>query len=163
MRVLIPGGSGMLGRRLAAISLRTARGRSAEPHPRAVGPLPEVVSAVQWDGRTADGRGHLADGAAAIINLAGESIAGGRWTAERRRAIVESRTNAGAAVVDAVKGATVKPKLVIQISGVGYYGPQGSQQLTESDGPGSDFGARRCACSGRKRRRRWKRSAYDEP
>jgi uncharacterized protein len=145
MRVLIPGGSGLLGRALAAEL-------AADGHevvllsrtPGRVGGLPEGVRAVRWDGRTADGWGYLADGSAAIINLAGESIAGGRWTTERRTAIVKSRTNAGAAVVEAVKGATVKPKLVIQISGVGYYGPHGSEQLTETDKPGNDFGAQVC-------------------
>jgi uncharacterized protein (TIGR01777 family) len=145
MRVLIPGGSGMLGRRLAAnLDVDGYEVVLLSRTPERVGVLPAGVRAVRWDGKTADGWGHLADGADAIINLAGESIAGGRWTAERRRAIVESRTHAGAAVVEAVKGATVKPKLVIQISGVGYYGPHGSQQLMETDRPGNDFGAQVC-------------------
>ena len=145
MRVLIPGGSGMLGRRLAANL--TADGYEVillSRAPERVSALPDGARAERWDGRTAEGWGNLADGAAAIINLAGENIAGGRWTEERRRKIVQSRTHAGAAVVEAVKAATIKPNLVIQASGVGYYGPHGDEAVTEGDGPGNDFGARVC-------------------
>lgn len=145
MRVLIPGGSGMLGRRLAANL--TADGYEVillSRAPERVSALPDGARAERWDGRTAEGWGNLADGAAAIINLAGENIAGGRWTEERRRKIVQSRTHAGAAVVEAVKAATIKPNLVIQVSGVGYYGPHGDEAVTEGDGPGDDFGAQVC-------------------
>jgi uncharacterized protein (TIGR01777 family) len=145
MRVVIPGGSGMLGRRLAA----DLAGDSYEVillsrAPERVGGLPSGVKVERWDGRTADGWGHLADGSAAIINLAGESLAGGRWTDARKRKVVQSRTNAGAAVVEAVKAATAKPALVIQVSGVGYYGAHGEEELTEGDEPGGDFGAKVC-------------------
>jgi uncharacterized protein (TIGR01777 family) len=145
MRVVVPGGSGMLGRRLAG-SL-TGDGHEVillSRTPERVSGLPTGVKVERWDGRTADGWGHLADGAAAIINLAGESLAGGRWTDERKRKIVESRTNAGAAVVEAVRAASVKPAVVIQASGVGYYGPHGDERLTETDGSGHDFGAQVC-------------------
>jgi uncharacterized protein len=145
MRVVVPGGSGMLGRRLAAALV----GDGYEVillsrTPERVGGLPAGVRVEGWDGRTADGWGRLADGAAAIVNLAGESLAGGRWTDERKRKIVQSRTNAGAAVVEAVKAATARPPLVIQVSGVGYYGPHGDEKLTEKDRPGRDFGAQVC-------------------
>jgi uncharacterized protein len=145
MRVLIPGGSGMLGRHLAADL--TADGYEVillSRTPERVSALPDGATAKRWDGRTADGWGHLADGAAAIVNLAGENIAGGRWTEQRKSRIVQSRTHAGAAVVEAVKAAAVKPNLVIQASGVGYYGPHGNEELTEGDGPGGDFGAQVC-------------------
>ena len=145
MRVLIPGGSGMLGRRLAANL--TADGYEVillSRAPKRVGALPNGARVERWDGGTATGWSHLADGAAAIINLAGENIAGGRWTEERRSKIVQSRTRAGTAVVEAVKAATVKPNLVIQASGVGYYGPHGDEAVTERDGSGDDFGAQVC-------------------
>jgi uncharacterized protein (TIGR01777 family) len=145
MRVLIPGGSGMLGRRLAAnLVVDGYEVILLSRTPERVGVLPAGVRAVRWDGMTADGWGHLVEGAAAIINLAGESLAGGRWTAERKQKIVRSRTDAGAAVVEAIRGATVKPGLVLQASGVGYYGPHADEVLTEGDGPGSDFGAQVC-------------------
>ncbi len=145
MRVIITGGSGLLGRALARNLVADgyevivlSRG------PQRVAGLPDGVRVQGWDGRTAEGWGHLAEGAHAIINLAGESIAGGRWTAERKRAIVQSRTDAGGAVVQAVRTAAIKPQVVIQASGVGYYGPHGDEVLTEAAGPGSDFGAQVC-------------------
>jgi hypothetical protein len=145
MRVLIPGGSGLLGRHLAAdLAADGYEVVLLSRTPERVGALPEGVQAVRWDGSTAEGWGHLADGATAIINLAGENLAGGRWTKERKEKIVRSRTDAGAAVVEAVRVAAGKPGLVIQASGVGYYGPHHDEVLTEGDGPGSDFGAQVC-------------------
>jgi hypothetical protein len=145
MRIVIPGGSGMLGRRLAVdLASDGYEVIMLSRTPERVGGLPSGVKVERWDGRSGDGWYHLADGAAAIINLAGESLAAGRWTDERKQRIVQSRTNAGAAVVDAVNAARVKPALVIQVSGVGYYGPHGDEMLTEGDGPGSDFGAQVC-------------------
>jgi hypothetical protein len=79
------------------------------------------------------------DGAEAIINLAGENISSGRWTDKRKRAILESRLNAGRAVVQAVQAAANKPRLVVQASAVGYYGPSGDEEITEETPPGGDF------------------------
>jgi hypothetical protein len=113
---------------------------------RATG-LPDGVSVVGWDARTATGWGHLADGAGAIVNLAGASIAGegffpSRWTEEKRRVIRESRLNSSRAVVEAVAQAEQKPGVLIQASGVGYYGFHGDELLSEEAGPGGDWAAR---------------------
>jgi len=149
MRIIITGGTGLIGRALAAdlagdghevIVLSRAPERAAG--------LPTGVRAERWDARTAEGWGALADGADAIVNLAGESIAGKgfitsrRWTAERKRRIRDSRLNAGRAVVQTVELASNKPRVVIQASGVGYYGPRGDEELTEEASPGQDFLAR---------------------
>ena len=114
--------------------------------------LPGGVRAERWDGKTAEGWAALADGADAIVNLAGESIAGsgileilfGRWTAARKRAIRDSRRDAGLAIVDAVQRAVRKPKVVIQSSAVGYYGVTHDTRCTEADAPGNDFLASVC-------------------
>jgi hypothetical protein len=79
-----------------------------------------------------------------VVNLAGESLAAGRWTPERRRSIQESRVHAGQAVVEAVQAAGQKPLLVVQASAVGYYGPHGGEEITESTPPGADFLAQVC-------------------
>ena len=145
MRTIITGGSGLIGRALAAelaaaehevIVLSRAPGR--------VGGLPAGARAVGWDGRTAEGWQDLADGATAIVNLAGEGIAAGRWTAARKQRIADSRHQAGAAVVQAVAGAETRPQVVIQASAVGYYGPRGDETITEDSVPGDDFLARVC-------------------
>jgi uncharacterized protein (TIGR01777 family) len=154
MRVLITGGTGLIGRALSAnlaadghevivLTRSSERARSSERGTD----LPDGVRAQQWDARTADGWGHLADGASAIVNLAGASLAGEgffptRWTDERRRVIRESRLNSSRAVVEAVAQAEQKPPVVIQSSAVGYYGFHGDEILTEEAEPGGDWAAR---------------------
>ena len=115
MRTIITGGSGLIGRALAA-ELAAAEHEVIilSRTPGRVSSLPTGVRAVGWDGRTAEGWQDLADGATAIVNLAGESIAAGRWTAARKQRIADSRHQAGAAVVQAVAGATTSPQVVIQ-------------------------------------------------
>jgi len=149
-RVIITGGSGLLGKRLTAYL--AAHGYEViilSRHPDQVEGLPAGVQAVAWDAATAEGWGYLANGSAAIINLAGENLSGtsffpARWTEARRRRIRESRRRAGQAVVAAVEAAAQKPGLVIQMSAVGYYGPQGDEVVTEENPPGDDFLALTC-------------------
>jgi uncharacterized protein (TIGR01777 family) len=104
---------------------------------RATG-LPSGARVVGWDARSAEGWGSLADGSDAIVNLAGESIFG-RWTPARKGRIRESRVNAGRAVVEAVELAEVKPRLVVQASGMGYYGHRGDELITEEASAGEDY------------------------
>jgi uncharacterized protein (TIGR01777 family) len=101
--------------------------------------LPNEVNVVKWDTKTAQGWANYADGAYAIINLAGENIASGRWTRTKKRRILESRLNAGKAVIQAVEQAKNKPRVVIQASGVGYYGGRSDEVLDESSSSGSGF------------------------
>ncbi len=145
MRVIITGGTGMIGSALSAIF-------AADGHevivltrsPGRVRELPPNVRAVGWDAASADGWGELADGATAIVNLAGESIGGDhvipdRWTAAKKRRIRQSRLDAGRAVVEAVRNASVKPQVVVQISGTDYYPAQESGRFTEAEPPGEGF------------------------
>lgn len=140
MRVIITGGTGLIGRQLAidlvgagheVIVLSRAAGRAAD--------LPEGVRVTQWDTRSAAGWGGLADGAGAIVNLAGENLSSGRWTTARKEEILQSRLDAGRAVVEAIRAAQSKPLAVIQASAVGYYGPRGEEWLTEASAPGKDY------------------------
>ena len=145
MRTIITGGSGLIGRALAA-ELAAAEHEVIvlSRTPGRVSGLPAGARAVGWDGRSAEGWQDLADGATAIVNLAGESIAAGRWTAARKQRIADSRHQAGAAVVQAVASATTRPQVVIQGSAVGYYGPRGDETITEDSAPGDDFLAQVC-------------------
>jgi len=139
-RIVITGGAGLIGRALAAEL--TASGYEVailSRNPQRVGGLPPDVRLEKWDGRTAQGWGYLADGAWAIVNLAGESLAGGRWTAARKERIRQSRLSAGQAVVEAVRAAARKPAVVVQASGVGCYGPHGDEEVTEEAPSGADF------------------------
>lgn len=145
MRVIITGGAGLIGRALT--QNLTADGHEVivlSRTPERVRQLPAGATAAGWDGRTAEGWAHLADGAGAIVNLAGENLAGGRWTTARKQRILNSRLQAGRAVVQAVKMAGQKPEVVVQSSAVGYYGPRGQQEITEETPPGDDFLAKVC-------------------
>ncbi len=144
-RVVITGGTGLIGRALAAELARNkyevivlTRNASHAHH------LPVGVRAQVWDGKTANGWGELVNGATAIVNLAGENIGTPPipWTNERRRRIQQSRTNSGNAVVEAVANAQQKPQVVVQSSAVGYYGLHGDEVLTEESSAGKDFMSR---------------------
>ena len=84
------------------------------------------------------------DGADAVINLAGEPIAGKRWTNEQKAILRSSRIEATQAIIEAIDKAIVKPKALISASAVGYYGPHGDEPLNEDSKPGADFLARLC-------------------
>jgi uncharacterized protein (TIGR01777 family) len=81
----------------------------------------------------------MADGAKAIVNLAGENTGSRRWTQKTKQAILQSRLDAGRAVSEAVDMVKVKPQVVVQASGVGYYGPCGNELVDESSQCGTDF------------------------
>ncbi len=144
-RVIITGGSGLIGRALTAELVPdyelVVLSRNPEKH---AGTFPDGVKIEAWDAQSAAGWGHLVEGAAAVVNLAGESIGGThfpppRWTDERKHRILESRLNAGRAVVEAIESASEKPEVLIQASAIGYYGPRSNDPLDEKAGKGSGF------------------------
>lgn len=140
MRVIITGGSGTIGRALT--SALTARGDEViilSRSPERVKNLPAGARAVKWDSRTAEGWGHLADGAGAVVNLAGAGIADKRWTPERKELILNSRLDATRATVAAIEAAENRPAVLIQGSAVGFYGDRGDETLTEHAAPGDGF------------------------
>ena len=146
MRVIITGGTGMIGRALAANLLKDGHEvitLSRDPQ-RHSGNLPPEVRIEWWDGRSAQGWGHLAEGAGAIFNLAGENLGERRWTKARKRAIIESRSQAGKAVTEAVFQTRHKPGVIIQSSGVGYYGLHTDEIITENSSPAEDFMSQIC-------------------
>lgn len=143
MRVVITGGTGLIGSALArhlgaagydAVILTRNVGK--------VGPLPPGVRAEQWDGLTGKSWSHLLDGETTIVHLAGEGIADSRWSEERKRRIRDSRIGSGKAVLDAIK--LNRPKALLQSSAVGYYGPRGDDEVVEGQPPGHGFLADVC-------------------
>jgi uncharacterized protein (TIGR01777 family) len=85
----------------------------------------------------------VVDGVDAVVNLAGESIAGGRWTAARKRAIRDSRLVATRALAEAIQSARRPPRVLLSGSAVGIYGT-GPDSATEETPPGTDFLADVC-------------------
>lgn len=150
MRIIITGGTGFIGKALAnSLAHDHHEVIVLSRNTNKTSGLDGSVKVVGWDARTANGWGALADGAGAIINLAGESIAGEgfppkRWTPERKKLIVQSRVDTGKAAVEAISVATKKPDVLIQASAVGYYGTHGAEDISEDHAPGDDFMARTC-------------------
>jgi uncharacterized protein (TIGR01777 family) len=152
MKVIITGGTGDIGRYL--IKELSQHGHQLVILTRSPdkyrGSFEEAVELVQWDSKTAAGWVAHTDGADAIINFAGENLAGetflpDRWTKEKKLKIVRSRLQVGKAVVEAVMAAGQKPKVVLQASAVGYYGPRNDDTLLDEDAPpGDDFLGRTC-------------------
>jgi uncharacterized protein (TIGR01777 family) len=161
MRVVIAGGTGFLGRALTnalqeedgnEVVLLTRRAAGPAPPPPGFGGLAAgssegggPVQRIAWapDGKAGPWAGTL-DGADAVVNLAGESIAAGRWTAARKKAILESRVLATRSLVTAVAAAEHPPAAFLSASAQGYYGERGDEEVTEEDGPGKDFLASVC-------------------
>ena len=98
---------------------------------------------VAWSPR--DGKlGADADGADAVVHLAGVSIADGRWNKERKQALLDSRVAATHRLIGALKELKRPPQIFIAASAIGFYGNRGDEELTESSSTGSDFLAQLC-------------------
>jgi uncharacterized protein (TIGR01777 family) len=145
MKIVLAGGTGFLGRALA-------RSLSGDGHDvvllsRGAGARPPLnrARAVAWvpNGAVGEWASEL-DGAEAVVNLAGESLAAPRWTEAHKRRVLESRVAATRSLVAAIRGAGVPPRVFISGSAVGYYGPLGDQSVAEDGPPGSDFLAQVC-------------------
>lgn len=141
MKVVLAGATGFIGRAL----IRHLHGRGDEVvvlsrrGSNVGGPFPERVRFVPWDGKRQGGWSAELDGADAVVNLAGESIGGGRWTAARKDLLVHSRVDPAHALVLACRQAARPPRVFVQASAVGYYHPTGDAPVTESDPGGEGF------------------------
>lgn len=144
MRVLITGGTGMIGRALVLSLLKEGHLVWVLTRDPQKAHLPEDAKAVGWDGKTVTGWGELASRVDAIVNLAGENIGAGPWTNERKSHILASRVDAGRVVTEAILSANPRPQVLVQASAVGFYGPCDLNPVTEETGPGNDFLAGVC-------------------
>ncbi len=131
MRVVVTGGTGFLGTHLGAAM------RDGGDEVVVVSRTPGAGT-IGWDDLPA-----AVDGAGAVINLAGATIAR-RWSEAGKRAIRESRLASTRRVVEAVRKAKQRPAVVVSQSAVGAYGPRGDEEIGEDAPPGDDFLARVC-------------------
>jgi uncharacterized protein (TIGR01777 family) len=145
MKVLITGGSGLIGKALTdELIMQGDEAIILSRNPDNLSDLPVGVSTAAWDGKSTNGWGHLVNEVDAVVNLAGASIAGDtplkmRWTEKRKNLIRTSRIDAGRAVLAAISAAEKKPNVLVQASAIGYYGFHGEEALDETSPPGSDF------------------------
>lgn len=144
MRIIIAGGTGMIGTALTkSLILDGHQVWILSRNPSTLN-MPEGARGVSWDGITTTGWGSLVSQVDAIVNLAGESLGSGLWTKARKLRITSSRVNAGKAITSAFTSSNPRPKTLIQASAVGYYGPHGSEPVTEDTSQGQGFLASVC-------------------
>jgi uncharacterized protein (TIGR01777 family) len=138
MKIVIAGGTGFLGRPLVEALARD--GHDTVVLSRRAAPMSSTPMTVRWhpDGTAGAWREHV-DGAGAVVNLAGESIAGHRWTAAHKARVLDSRLQATRSLVTAIAQAASPPPVFVSGSAVGYYGPLDDRIATEETPPGRDF------------------------
>jgi hypothetical protein len=135
MRVLISGSSGLVG---TALRERLASaGHTVERLRRGVGP--SRPGWVTWDPSVNMFDPVAAEGADAVVNLAGASIADGRWSEKRKRVLRSSRVDATRHLVGELGKLKWPPKVFVSASAIGYYGDRGDEVLTEKSEPAEDF------------------------
>lgn len=146
MRIIITGGTGLIGKALCPLLLADGHLVTVlSRNPDAARGMPRGVRIEEWDGKTPEGWSQFVNGTDAIINLAGAGIADSRWTAQRKQLLRESRIHAGLAIQKAIQQAAQKPKVLIQSSAVGYYGAHTDDEIiTEAAATGKDFLAKVC-------------------
>lgn len=151
MKIIVTGSTGLIGS--ALVPRLVAAGHSVtcfvrdETHAEPA----RGVRAVGWD----IGAGRINDAEVAahdsVIHLAGESVAEGRWTEEKKRRIRDSRVRGTRLIAESIARATTPPRVFISASAIGFYGDRGNEILSEESAPGADFLAGVC--------REWEASA----
>jgi len=145
MKLVLAGGSGFIGRALCARLVEQGHLLTLLTRSRSPAPLLPGQTWVTWNPESAGDWQRTLDAADGVINLAGEPIAGKRWTAAQKREIRSSRINTTRALVTAIGKAEIKPKFLLNASAIGYYGARGDEVLTEESVPGNDFLSNVCA------------------
>lgn len=140
MKILVSGSHGLVGK--ALIRSLTNDGHEVVRlvrRDRAFGALE-----IEWH----PNQGHIdhehLEGLDAVVHLAGESIASGRWNEQRKRAIRESRTKGTSLLSESLARLSRPPSVLLSASAIGFYGNRGDELLTEESAPGNDFLANVC-------------------
>ena len=138
--VAIAGATGLVGTALAASCARDEIRVAAlvRDVARAAERLP-TATLHAWDATRGSPPEAAFEGVDVVVNLAGESIADGRWTDARKKLLRDSRVVGTRALVDALRGLEARPRLLISASGTGYYGDRGAEILTEAAAAGGGF------------------------
>ena len=135
MNILVTGASGLVGSALVpsltADGHRITRLVRSQPRPGA--------AEVRWDPESGSVDAAGLEGMDAVVHLAGENIASGRWTAERKARIRDSRVTGTRILCEALAGLAQPPKVLVSASAIGYYGDRGDELLREERAPGSGF------------------------
>ncbi|OVE78851.1 TIGR01777 family protein [bacterium I07] len=145
MKAMVTGATGMIGRRLCTRLLDSGAelivlSRNPEK-PIFTG---QNVRVEKWPQKVNKTWADSLEGVDAVINLAGESIAAVRWTADKKARILNSRKKAAAIMAESIELAEQKPGILVQASAIGIYGDRQDEELDESSGTGAGFLADVC-------------------
>src|SRR5438445_6999166 len=139
MKILVTGSSGLVGMALGSALARAGHTVCRLVRPQsAAGEAAREGFAVTWNPGTGE-LGGTGVGADAVVNLAGASIADGRWSARRKELLRPSRINTTRALVNALAKMNARPSVLVSASAIGYYGNRGDETLTEDSQPGTGF------------------------
>jgi uncharacterized protein (TIGR01777 family) len=138
-RIVVSGASGLVGSQL--VPFLRAGGHDVA---RLVRRRPSAADEIAWDPAAGQIDATSLEGMDAVIHLAGVSIAGGRWTAARKAAILSSRQQGTSLLAETLARLQHPPRVLVSASGIGYYGDAGSTPLTEESPPGDGFLAAVC-------------------
>jgi uncharacterized protein (TIGR01777 family) len=139
MRILVTGGSGLIGS--AAVALFRSRGHDVIRLVRSGSPGQGEAA---WDPAKGTIDKTALEGLDAVVHLAGENIAAARWTEEQKARIRDSRVNGTRLLSEALAGLANPPKVFVAASATGFYGNRGDESLDETSSPGSNFLAQVC-------------------
>jgi uncharacterized protein (TIGR01777 family) len=138
MRLLIAGASGLVGS--ALVPLLKAENSDVTRLVRSAVKSGEI----EWHPERGLIDAPALEGFDAVINLAGDGIANGRWTEEKKRRILDSRVNGTRLLSETMAKLSRKPKTFINASAIGFYGSRGAELVDEESGPGEGFLASVC-------------------
>ena len=140
MKVMISGGTGMIGRALAQdlandgheAILLTRKTNTAKV-------MPKGIRFQHWDGISVGDWANELETTDVVVNLAGESLSARLWSKKQKERLIKSRVNSGQVLSEAIERSNHKPVLLIQASGVGAYGVSEDRTFSEADPYGQDF------------------------
>jgi uncharacterized protein (TIGR01777 family) len=140
MKILITGSTGLIGRALVRDLKQAGHTVCRLVRPGTDGDALRGGEGfdARWDPSTGE-LGAAGVGADAVVNLAGASIADGRWTAARKKVLRDSRVQTTRALVNALAKMAARPSVLVSASAIGFYGDRGEEILTEESPPGDDF------------------------
>ena len=140
MKVIVAGGSGLIGRKLIGELLQARHEVIVlSRRPENVRKIFPAVRAEFWDAKTINVLVNILDGADAVINLTGESIAAKRWTSLQKQKILSSRIDSTRAIVNALEQTHHRPSVLLNASAIGYYGNVPDGDVTEEHPKGNGF------------------------
>lgn len=138
MKVLVSGAGGLIG--AALVQALRAQGHQVCCLKRGH----TGGEAISWDPEAGRLETRDLEGVEAVVHLAGENIAAGRWTPARKERILASRVQGTRLLSEKLAGLTRRPSALVCASAVGYYGDRGEEELDEDSPPGKGFLAEVC-------------------